>query len=265
MLLARWSSLVEVDAVGLHTLLSPDNRRAARESGLAFTVHGPYGPAFDPASPEESERHRTIEAHRRHAEAAAAIGAQCYVVHPDRGSQGIPCVAGRRALERSLRDLEEVQASSGVQVAVENMATGAAWRFTAPGDLDLGEIGLVLDTGHAAICGTLDPFLTNPRARLVHVHLHSNAGPTEERDPHRCLGDGIVDALTVLTVARRAEATVVLEHGEVGTALASIAYLWKHGLAGEAFPADFATFSQLWYSGPAVAEEKPLQIGTMPS
>ena len=31
------------------------------------------------------------------------------------------------------------------------------------------------------------------------------------------------------------------------------------------FPADFATFSQLWYSGPAVAEEKPLQIGTMPS
>ena len=31
------------------------------------------------------------------------------------------------------------------------------------------------------------------------------------------------------------------------------------------FPANFATFSQLWYSGPAVAEEKPLQIGTMPS
>ncbi len=31
------------------------------------------------------------------------------------------------------------------------------------------------------------------------------------------------------------------------------------------FPANFATFSQLWYSGPAVAEEKSLQIGTTPS
>ena len=36
-------------------------------------------------------------------------------------------------------------------------------------------------------------------------------------------------------------------------------------LLGRTFPADFATFSQLWYSGPAVAEVKSLQIGIMPS
>ena len=35
--------------------------------------------------------------------------------------------------------------------------------------------------------------------------------------------------------------------------------------ARRSLPANFATFSQLWYSGPAAAEEKSLQIGTMPS
>ena len=41
--------------------------------------------------------------------------------------------------------------------------------------------------------------------------------------------------------------------------------LGAQAMARREFPANLATFSQLWYSGPAVAEVKPLQIGTMTS
>ena len=71
-------------------------------------------------------------------------------------------------------------------------ASGSS-HFTAPGDLELGELGFVLDCGHAAISGTLDAFLTDPQARLAHVHLHSNFGPTDTDDPHRPLGEGVVE------------------------------------------------------------------------
>jgi len=230
-LLAAWTRLVEIDSVGLHTVRSPRNRRAARRSGLAFTVHGPYGAYLDPGSVDESARRAAVDAHRRHVEAAADIGASCYVVHPDCGAHGASRdPAALEALLRSFSELEEVQGNTGVRIAIENMAGGGASRFSGPGDVELGELGLALDCGHAAISGTLDAFLEDPQAELVHVHLHSNAGPCEPNDPHRPLGEGIVNAATVLALARTAGATVILEHGEVDTVLASVAHLEARGL-----------------------------------
>lgn len=230
-LLAAWTHLVEIDSIGLHTLLSPRNRRTTRESGLAFTVHGPYGADLDPGSVDESVRRAVVDAHRRHVEAAADIGASRYVVHPDCGPRGaLRDPAALDALLRTFSELEEVQGNTGVRIAIENMPGGGASRFSGPGDVELGKLGLALDCGHAAISGTLDAFLENPQAELVHVHLHSNAGPSEPNDPHRPLGQGIVDAATVLALARTAGATVILEHGEVETARASVAHLEARGL-----------------------------------
>ena len=113
---------------------------------------------------------------------------------------------------------------------MENMPGVGASHFTGPGDLRLGELGFVLDCGHAAISGTLDAFLDDPDTRLAHVHLHSNLGPTDADDPHRPLGEGVVDAAAVLGVARAAEAPVILEHLDEPSALASIAYLEAQGL-----------------------------------
>jgi sugar phosphate isomerase/epimerase len=115
-------------------------------------------------------------------------------------------------------------------ITVENMPGVGGSHFAAPGDLELGELGLTLDCGHAAISGTLDAFLAEPRARLAHVHLHDNGGPTDTDDPHRPLGEGVVDAAAVLACARAAGATVILEHLDEAAALASIAYLESRGL-----------------------------------
>ena len=87
------------------------------------------------------------------------------------------------ALRRTFAELEEYQRELGVRIAVENMPGVGFSHFGAPGDLDLGGLGLILDTGHAAICGTLHDFLREPHAELAHVHLHDNRGPADAGDP----------------------------------------------------------------------------------
>ncbi len=230
--LAAYTSLVEIDSLGLHTALSPLNRRAAVASGLRLTVHGPYGYEIDPGSPDEALRRRTVALHRRHIEAAVEMGALLYVAHADyREPPGPRDPAVIAALQATIADLAEIQRELGMRIAIENLPGVGASHFTAPGDLDLGELGFALDTGHAAISGTLDAFLADPQARLIHVHLHSNFGPADADDPHRPLGEGVVDGAAVLAVAREAGATVILEHLDEPSALASIAWLEARGLA----------------------------------
>ena len=191
----RYATLVEIDSLGLHTALSPLNRRAAVASGLRLTVHGPYGYGIDPGSPDEALRRRTVALHRRHIEAAVEIGALLYVAHADyREPPGPRDPAVVAALQPTIADLAEIQRELGMRIAVENLPGVGSSHFTAPGDLELGELGFALDTGHAAISGTLDAFLADPQARLIHVHLHSNFGPVDADDPHRPLGEGVVDA-----------------------------------------------------------------------
>jgi sugar phosphate isomerase/epimerase len=229
--LAPRTGLVEIDSFGLHTVLSPRNRRDALASGLRLTVHGPYGFDIQPGSPDEGVRAQAVAQHRRHVEAAAELGALLYVVHPDYieppGPRD-PVVVS--ALQRTIADLAELQRATGLPIVLENMPGVGASHFAAPGDLELGELGLALDCGHAAISGTLDAFLAAPRARLAHVHLHDNGGPTDADDSHSPLGEGIVDAAAVLACARAAGATVILEHLDEPAVLASIAYLEAHGL-----------------------------------
>jgi sugar phosphate isomerase/epimerase len=225
------TDLVEIDSYGFHTVLSPRNRRIAAASGLRLTVHGPYGPDILPGSRDEQLRHQAVATHRRHLEASAEIGAMLYVVHPDYvdppAARDAEVVA---ALQRTVADLEEAQRQTGVRVAVENLPGPGGSHFVSPGDLDLGKLGLVLDTGHAAISGTLDAFLHEPHARLAHVHLHDNRGPADNDDPHAALGLGVVDVVAVVAAARVAGAMVILEHHDEPAALASIAYLDAAGL-----------------------------------
>jgi sugar phosphate isomerase/epimerase len=230
--LAAHATLVEIDSLGLHTVLSPLNRRAAVASGLRLTVHGPYGFDIDPGSLDEALRRRSVALHRRHIEAAVEMGALLYVAHADyRDPPGPRDPAVVAALQATIADLAEIQRELGMRIAMENLPGLGVSHFIAPGDLDLGELGFALDTGHAAISGTLDAFLADPKARLVHVHLHSNFGPPDADDPHRPLGEGVVDGAAVLAVAREAGATVILEHLDEPSALASIAWLEARGLA----------------------------------
>lgn len=228
--IAELAPAAEIRSFGAHTLLERDNVRAAAASGLSLSVHGPFG-NNGLGSPDEPTRLADLALHRRHVAIAAELGATTYVVHPDWTPRPRPRdPATVAALERSFVDLAALQDESGVPIAVENMPGSGCSHFTAPGDLDLHGLGVTLDAGHATISGTLGAWLTGPRAHISHVHLHDTRGLGDEDDPHLPLGAGVVDIAAVLTAARAAGASVVLELNTEDDVVTSLEHLRTLGL-----------------------------------
>lgn len=228
--IAELAPAAEIRSFGMHSLLSAHNLAAAQATGLSYTVHGPFGHTGlgDVSKPI---RMQVLDEHHRHLAAAAEVGARLYVVHPDWNGKKAPrdprVVA---ALGRSFETLAGRQAEYGVDVVVENMPGTGFSHFTCPGDLDLQDLGLILDVGHASITGCLDDWLADPKAPLRHLHLHDNAGAGDNADPHLPLGAGVVDVAAVIAVARAAGASFVLEHNDEQAVLASLAHLRALGL-----------------------------------
>jgi sugar phosphate isomerase/epimerase len=227
--IAELAPAAEIFSYGSHSLLKPGNALAAATSGLPFSVHGPFT-HFEFATTSGSKHRAAVDLHRRHMEAAAELGAFLYIVHPDLHRRprawNAKVVA---ALERSFEELRVLQDELGLAVAVENMPLTRHSHFTAPGDLDLRGLGLVLDTGHAALTGTLAEWLDDPQARLRHVHLHDNGG-RGDGDRHQPVGSGVVDAGPVLAAARAVGATIALELTNEADVIASLEYLRAHDL-----------------------------------
>ncbi len=228
--LAAHTTLAEIYSGDRHDLLVAGNRRAAVASGMRFTVHGPFEDLV-PGSLHERERRHAVDVHRRHVEAAAEIGARCYAVHPDVrervGSRDPRVIA---ALGRTIEDLAALQQEYGVRIVLENMPGAGHSHFVAPGDLDLGELGFLLDAGHAAISGVLHDFLFAADLDLAHVHLHDNRGPADAHDPHLPIGRGVVAVSDVLDVARVRHATVILELLSEADVQESLDYLRRRRL-----------------------------------
>jgi sugar phosphate isomerase/epimerase len=227
--IAELAPAAEIFSYGRHSLLKSGNAHAVATVGLPFSVHGPFT-HFEFATTSNGKHRAAVELHRRHMEVAAELGATLYIVHPDlhrRPRPWNPKIAA--ALEHSFEELRALQDELGLDVAVENMPMSRHSHFTAPGDLDLRGLGLALDTGHAALTGTLAEWLAEPQADLRHVHLHDNAG-RGDGDRHQPVGSGVVDAAPVLAAARAAGATIALELTNEADVLASLEYLRAHDL-----------------------------------
>jgi sugar phosphate isomerase/epimerase len=227
--IAELAPSAEILSLGPHSLLEPINVRVIETAGLPFTVHGPFA-HFEFGSRSASRHRAAIELHRRHMWVAAQLGARLYVVHPDmqRRARGWnPKVAA--SLERAFEELSALQDEIGLPIAVENMPFDKHSHFIAPGDLDLKGLGLALDAGHAAMTGTLSDWLSDPQVDLRHVHLHDNRGH-RGGDQHHPLGTGVIDIGPVLEAARAAGASIVLEHKDEASVVASLDHLRSRGL-----------------------------------
>lgn len=207
-----------------HSLLLPVNARVIAAAGLPFTVHGPFTHS-EFATTSKSKHRAALDVHRRHMTAAAEMGAELYVVHPDLHPRPRPWNRKVVALlQRTFEELLRLQDETGLSVAVENMPGLRQSHFTAPGELDLRGLGLVLDVGHANLTGTLTRFVNEHNGELRHLHLHDNGGHLVG-DQHLALGAGVVDFAPALREARTVGATVVLEHMRPEDVLASLRHL----------------------------------------
>ena len=227
--IAELAPSAEILSLGRHSLLEPINVRVIETAGLPFTVHGPFA-HFELGSPSAAKHRGAIDLHRRHMWVAAKLGARLYVVHPDmqRRARGWDQRVAD-SLERAFEELSALQDEIGLPIAVENMPFPKHSHFIAPGDLDLKGLGLVLDTGHAAMTGTLSDWLNEPLVDLRHVHLHDNQGHLGG-DHHDPLGTGVVDIEPILDAARAAGASIVLEHKDEASVIASLDHLRTRGL-----------------------------------
>jgi sugar phosphate isomerase/epimerase len=226
--IAELAPSAEILSLERHSLLEPANARVIETAGLPFTVHGPFA-HFEFGSRSASRHRGAMDLHRRHMWVAAELGAQLYIVHPDmqrRAGGWNPRVAD--SLERAFEELSALQDEIGLTIAVENMPFHRHSHFIAPGDLDLKGLGLALDTGHAAISGTLGDWLAMPLVDLKHVHLHDNQGHMGG-DHHHPLGAGVIDLEPILVAARAADASIVLEHEDEASVLASLDHLRTRG------------------------------------
>ena len=208
------------------------------EAGLALhSIHAPIverrvdgrwiGPLSLAAGDEAARAHAVAETVAA-LEVARRIPAGFLVVHlgfPDDlmppGTQNSPAAA--------VRSLEEVSTRAGplgVRVAVEvfpnRLSTAAALARLLDDELDLPDVGVCLDFGHASIMGDLVDAIETVSGLLTTTHVHDNQGWEDE---HLAPFEGTTNWDAALTALQKVgyEGTLVFEVANVSTPPAVLA------------------------------------------
>lgn len=170
------------------------------DAGLTLdSIHGVFGPQYDPSSPSEPERQFAMTAYRSEAELAVSLDAPKIVVHPGPqmpdGTAFFDPSPERRAaaLKRSFDDLAKIADEMGVRFLIENLPPN----FLAGGDppqlaamirdFDHPRIRMCFDTGHAHISGEAAEALQQSIDVIDYLHISDNDA---RKDSHLVPGKG---------------------------------------------------------------------------
>lgn len=177
-----------------------DARRIAQDSGLPIdSIHGVFGPEFDPSSPQEECRRAAIDAYRLEGDLALELGGPRVVVHPapmaKEPSELTPQVRAARVdpLRRSLADLALLGERSGVVYLIENIPPNYLFGSDAiqlamlVRQLNHPAVRMCFDTGHAYMVGSPAAALEACRDVVSYFHVHDNDSRT---DAHLIPGRG---------------------------------------------------------------------------
>lgn len=180
-----------------------DARRIAEDAGLPFdSVHGLFGPAYDPSSPDEPTRRATIDVYRREGDLAIELDSRMIVVHPaslaQPGDDRSEATRHLRvtALRRSLDDLAAIGRSLGVTYLVENvpdnylLGSDPAQLAQFIRDAASPHVRMCFDTGHAHMTGSASPTLRQCLDVVSYLHITDNNGQV---DSHTIPGQGTID------------------------------------------------------------------------
>lgn len=172
------------------------------DAGLPIdSIHGVFGNAYDPSSPDEDSRRKTVDVYKREGELALALGGPMVVVHPSPMTPDTrePTTAERQArlapLMRSMEELARAGEDHGVVYLMENLPA-TFWIGHEPAvlagwvrEIDSPYLRMCFDTGHALITGTLDQ-LGDAADVIEYMHLHDN---DRTQDNHLMPGDGVTE------------------------------------------------------------------------
>jgi sugar phosphate isomerase/epimerase len=185
----------------------------ARERLSLHSLHAPVMERYEGrwvnplsiASPDEESRALAVRETEAALELARRVPLSVLVVHPGlQDSLLSPGVQNSR--EAAVRSVEEIVALAsplGVRVALEvipnAMATADAL-VELLDDLDMPELGVCLDFGHAHMQGDVVDAIESLSGVLAATHVHDNHG---ERDEHLAPFDGTIDWAGALTALQK--------------------------------------------------------------
>ena len=193
-----------------HVAVPPKNtdlsafRKRLEIRNLNSTVHAPLG-VNTLGGPDEDWRQKAVRVLSDYIHFAGAINAEAVIIHPipnpifisDSNAEDLPARLITSA-RRSLDDLIPLAAESGVFLLLENLPYICNYPLRSMKELrelvDLyptENVGLVLDTGHAAVLGDnpVDEIKTAGN-RLLSLHLHDSDG---KEDQHWAPGQGVLN------------------------------------------------------------------------
>jgi len=200
-----------------------DARRIAEDVGLPFdSIHGVFGNAYDPSSPDETFRRKTIDVYHAEGELSVQLGGPMVVVHPspmqpvDQALTSADRERRMDALRKSMADLTRVGEELGVVYLWENI-TSSYWIGDDP--LEIAELlraidsphaRMCFDTGHALMTGTVVDRLAKCADVISYLHIHDNDA---KEDSHLMPGDGVTDwpAVRQTLVAAEIDTPAMLE------------------------------------------------------
>jgi sugar phosphate isomerase/epimerase len=184
------------------------------------SLHGVFGDAYDPSSPDEAFRLAAVETYRREGDLALALGGPLVVVHCSPALSRPLTADERRArfaqLRKSIRELGRVGAAAGVRYAFENLppaygvGADAAELAAELRDEAAPATAMCFDTGHALMAGDVPAWIRSAAEQIAYVHFSDNSGLADDHEmPTRGKLDTPAVAAALRDVAYRG--TLMLE------------------------------------------------------
>lgn len=179
-------------------------REALDRLGLeAYSLHAPFRHEIDITAPDELQRRHSLGEVVQAANSAAALGVKYLVIHPGPERHDIPRAERLQRMDLAADSLNRLAVhcrEKQVGLVLENMLPHL---FTGPvrellwilGSMVAQDVGLCLDTGHAALSGDLEGVVHKLRGHLWMVHASDNRGTY---DDHLAPGQGTIDWQKVL-------------------------------------------------------------------
>ncbi|MCX6551577.1 MAG: sugar phosphate isomerase/epimerase, partial [Acidobacteria bacterium] len=144
---------------------------------------------FNNASPDAGIRERAVQEARAALEIARRVPVSVLVVHlglPDSWLTA-PTDNSREAARRSVEEIVAAADPLGVRVALEiipnALATAESLVSLVEDELDLPDLGICLDFGHAHIMGHVLEAIETVSGTLIAAHVHDNHGRKDEHLP----------------------------------------------------------------------------------
>jgi len=194
-----------------------------REGLRLHSLHAPVMERFEGrwvnplsnASPDESVRVQAVRETGAALELARRVPVSVLVVHP--GLQdSLLSPSAQNSRGAALRSVEEIVALAspvGVRVALEvipNVMSTADALVDLLDELDMPEVGVCLDFGHAHLQGDVVDAVETLSGVLLATHVHDNHG---RRDEHLAPFEGTIDWTGALMALQKVgyEGTMILE------------------------------------------------------